>query len=230
MSTAATPPPKKPADDGKSVIDMSKMNEGQRAALQVTEAARESHDDISFVAGMFMGRWKPEKLYPLTDIDPEEKPRADKFLADLATFLREKVDADLIDRTGEIPEEVQAGFRRLGAYGIKVPQKYGGLGFSQTTYCRACLLMASHCGNTFAHLSVHQSIGVAQPILLFGTEEQKAKFLPRSAAGELAAFALTEKGVGSDPARRKPSRTATTSFSTARSSGAPTAPAPACSS
>ena len=202
MSSVAEPPSqKKPADDGKSVIDMSKMNEGQRAALQVTEAARESHDDISFVANLFMGRWKPEKLYPLTDIDAEEKPRAEKFLADLAAFLREKVDADLIDRTGEIPEEVQAGFRQLGAYGIKVPQKYGGLGFSQTTYCRACLLMASHCANTFAHLSVHQSIGVAQPILLFGTEEQKKKFLPRSAAGELAAFALTEKGVGSDPAR-----------------------------
>lgn len=197
----AEPPAKKPVEDGKSVIDMSKMNEGQRAALQVTEAARESHDDISFVANLFMGRWKPEKLYPLTDIDPEEKPRAEKFLADLATFLRDKVDADLIDRTGEIPEDVQAGFRRLGAYGIKVPQKYGGLGFSQTTYCRACLLMASHCGNTFAHLSVHQSIGVAQPILLFGTEEQRMKYLPRSAGGELSAFALTEKGVGSDPAR-----------------------------
>ncbi len=202
MSTAAeVPPAKKPAEDGKSVIDMSKMNEGQRAALQVTEAARESHDDLSFVAHLFMGRWKPEKLYPVTDIDAEEKPRADKFLADLAAFLREKVDADLIDRTGEIPEEVREGFRQLGAYGIKVPRQYSGLGFSQTTYCRACLLMASHCGNTFAHLSVHQSIGVAQPILLFGTEEQKRKFLPRSAAGELSAFALTERGVGSDPAR-----------------------------
>ena len=200
MSSATEPPPPKPNED-KSVIDMSKMSEGQRAALQVTEAARESHDDLSFVANLFMGRWKPEKLYPLTDIAAEEKPRAEKFLADLAAFLREKVDADLIDRTGEIPEEVQAGFRQLGAYGIKVPQKYGGLGFSQTTYCRACLLMASHCGNTFAHLSVHQSIGVAQPLLLFGTEEQKMKFLPRSAAGELSAFALTEKGVGSDPAR-----------------------------
>jgi alkylation response protein AidB-like acyl-CoA dehydrogenase len=199
--TMETPSAQKPADDGKSVIDMSKMNEGQRAALQVTEAARESHDDISFVASLFMGRWKPEKLYPVGDIDAEEKPRAEKFLADLAALLRDKVDADLIDRTGEIPEEVQAGFRKLGAYGIKVPQKYGGLGFSQTTYCRACLLMASHCGNTFAHLSVHQSIGVAQPILLFGTEEQKQKFLPRSAGGELSAFALTEKGVGSDPAR-----------------------------
>jgi alkylation response protein AidB-like acyl-CoA dehydrogenase len=202
MPTAAeVPPPKKPAEDGKSVIDMSKMNEGQRAALQVTEAARESHDDLSFVAHLFMGRWKPEKLYPVTDIDAAERTRADQFLKELAAFLREKVDADLIDRTGEIPEEVQAGLRKLGAYGIKIPQKYGGLGFSQTTYCRACLLLASHCMNVYAHLSVHQSIGVAQPLILFGTEAQRAKFLPRVAGGELSAFALTEAGVGSDPAR-----------------------------
>ena len=202
MPTVTPSPPNKPkTDEDRSVIDMSKMSAGQRAALQVTEAARESHDDLSFVANLFMGRWTPGKLYPVTEIDAEEKPRADKFLAELAAFLREKVDADLIDRTGEIPDEVQQGLVKLGAYGIKVPKKYGGLGFSQTTYCQACLLMASHCGNIFAHLSVHQSIGVAQPILLFGTEEQKMKFLPRSAGGELAAFALTEAGVGSDPAR-----------------------------
>jgi alkylation response protein AidB-like acyl-CoA dehydrogenase len=202
MPTAAeVPPPKKPAEDGKSVIDMSKMNEGQRAALQVTEAARESHDELSFVAHLFMGRWKPEKLYPVTEVDVDEKARAEKFMVQLAAFLREKVDADLIDRTGEIPEEVQAGLRQLGAYGIKIPQKHGGLGFSQTTYCRACLLLASHCMNVYAHLSVHQSIGVAQPLILFGTEEQRARFLPRVAGGELSAFALTEAGVGSDPAR-----------------------------
>ncbi|MDB6115887.1 MAG: acyl-Coenzyme dehydrogenase family protein, partial [Lacunisphaera sp.] len=174
---------------------------GQRAALQVTEAARESHEDLSFVANLFMGRWTPEKLHPITDISAEEKPVADKFLADLGAYLREHVDADLIDRTGEIPDDVQEGLRKLGAYGIKIPRKYGGLGLSQATYCRACLLMASHCGNIFAHLSVHQSIGVPQPLLLFGTEEQKAKYLPRVAGGELSAFALTEAGVGSDPAR-----------------------------
>ena len=202
MSSAIIPPPTKPkADEDKSVLDMSKMSTGQRAALQVTEAARESHDDISFVANLFMGRWTPGKLYPITEINAEEKPRADKFLAELAAFLREKVDADLIDRTGEIPDEVRQGLVRLGAYGIKIPQKYGGLGFSQTTYGQACLLVASHCSNTFAHLSVHQSIGVPQPLLLFGTEEQKTKYLPRVAGGELSAFALTEAGVGSDPAR-----------------------------
>ena len=202
MSTAIELPPRPtPADENKSVIDMSKMNEGQRAALQVTEAARESHDDLSFVAHLFMGRWRPEKLHPLTDGDAAEKVRADKFLADLAAFLRAKVDGDLIDRTGEIPDDVMAGLAKLGCYGIKVPQQYGGLGFSQTTYCRACQLIASHCANTFAHLSIHQSVGVPQPLMLFGTEEQKQNFLPRVAGGEVSAFALTEAGVGSDPAR-----------------------------
>jgi len=199
MSALETPPPK--SDDGRSVIDMSKMNEGQRAALQVTEAARESHDDLSFVAHLFMGRFRPGKLYPVTEIDAAEKARADQFFADLGAFLRDHVDPDLIDRTGEIPPEVMAGLARLGAYGIKVPREYGGLGFSQTTYCRACLLIASHCMNIFSHVSVHQSVGVSQPLMLFGTPEQKQKFLPRVAGGELSAFALTESGVGSDPAR-----------------------------
>lgn len=188
-------------EDPRSVIDMSKMNEGQRAALQVTEAARESHDDLSFVAHLFMGRWRPGKIFPVTEVDADEQARADKFLGELAAFLRAHVDPDAIDRTGEIPDDVLAGLARLGAYGIKVPQRYGGLGFSQTTYCRACQLIASHCVNTFAHLSIHQSVGVAQPVVLFGTEEQKQQFLPRVACGEVSAFALTEGGVGSDPAR-----------------------------
>lgn len=208
MSSPAKPTGPEP-ESPRSVIDMSKMNEGQRAALQVTEAARESHDDLSFVAHLFMGRWVPEKLHPVTEVDPAEKARADKFLTELAAFLKAHVDPDAIDRTGEIPEAVMAGLAQLGAYGIKVPPAYGGLGFSQTTYCRACQLIASHCTNTFAHLSIHQSVGVPQPLMLFGTEEQKKKFLPRVARGEISAFALTEAGVGSDPARMKTTATPT---------------------
>jgi len=201
MTTTPRPPSPPNADDERSVIDMSRMSEGQRAALQVTEAARESHDEMSFVAHLFMGRFRPQKLYPLTAVDAGERDRAEKFLEELGGFLRSRVDPDLIDRTGEIPDEVMAGLARMGAYGIKVPREYGGLGFSQTTYCRACALIASHCMNTFAHVSVHQSVGVPQPLMLFGTEEQKRRFLPRVAAGELSAFALTEPGVGSDPGR-----------------------------
>jgi alkylation response protein AidB-like acyl-CoA dehydrogenase len=201
--TAQRPKVSSATDEGRTVIDMSKMSEGQRAALQVTEAARESHDELGFVAHLFMGRFRPEKLYPLTDIERPEEQRAEAFLWDLGNFLRANVDADLIDRTGEIPDEVMTGLARLGAYGIKVPREYGGLGFSQTTYCRACTLIASHCMNTFAHVSVHQSVGVSQPLMLFGTEAQKKAFLPRVASGELSGFALTESGVGSDPARLK---------------------------
>ncbi len=201
---SAVPPSSPPKnEETKSVIDMSKMNEGQRAALQVTEAARESHDELSFVARLFMGSWAPGKLHPVTEVDAEERTRADQFLTELATFLKTYVDPEAIDRTGEIPDAVMGGLAQLGAYGIKVPRAYGGLGFSQTTYCRACQLIASHCVNTFAHLSIHQSVGVAQPVVLFGTDEQKKKFLPRVAAGEISAFALTEGGVGSDPARMK---------------------------
>ncbi|MFI5357037.1 MAG: acyl-CoA dehydrogenase family protein [Opitutales bacterium] len=197
----ATSNPRPSGDAPASVIDMSKMNQGQRAALEITEAARESHDDLSFAAHLFMGRFRPDKLHPVTEIAGEERERAATFLAELGAFLRAHVDADEIDRTGEIPDAVMAGLAQLGAYGIKVPREYGGLGFSQTTYCRACMLIASHCMNTFAHISVHQSVGVSQPLVLFGTEEQKRQFLPRVAGGELSAFALTEPGVGSDPAR-----------------------------
>src|SRR3970282_1809012 len=91
--------------------------------------------------------------------------------------------------------------RALGGVGIKIPREYGGLGMTQQTYTRAMVLFGSYCGSLSALVSAHQSIGVPQPVLLFGTEEQKKKFLPRVAAGEISAFALTERGVGSDPAR-----------------------------
>jgi alkylation response protein AidB-like acyl-CoA dehydrogenase len=110
---------------------------------------------------------------------------------------------------------------------MKIPKEYGGLGFSATNYNRAIGLVATWCGSTVAWLSAHQSIGVPQPLKLFGTEEQKKKYLPRLAKGAISAFALTEPGVGSDPAKMettaKPRRTARAGSSTARSSGAPTA-------
>jgi len=110
------------------------------------------------------------------------------------------VDPDEIDRTGEIPDDVIEALAKLGAFGIKVSPEYGGLGLSQTNYCRAAMLLGGICGNLTALLSAHQSIGVPQPLILFGTEEQKRKYLPRLAKGEISAFALTESGVGSDPA------------------------------
>src|SRR5262249_40461162 len=144
-------------------------------------------------------------LRPFPLQSAEDRDQGDAFLHRLETLLRDKVDPDEIDRTGEVPQAVLEELARLGAFGIKIPGEYGGLGLSQTNYCRAAELLGSWCGNLTALLSAHQSIGVPQPLLLFGTEEQKRKYLPRVAGGEISAFALTESGVGSDPAAMKTS-------------------------
>jgi 3-hydroxyacyl-CoA dehydrogenase/alkylation response protein AidB-like acyl-CoA dehydrogenase/enoyl-CoA hydratase/carnithine racemase len=186
-------------DEAPELIDTSKMSAGQRAALELTEAARENTSG-SFASRMFMGELDVSGISPFPEQTPSDREQGDVFLRKLETFLRERVDPDEIDRTGEIPQEVMKGLADLGAFGIKISTDYHGLGLSQTNYSRAAMLLGSYCGNLTALLSAHQSIGVPQPLILFGTEEQKRKFLPRVAQGEISAFALTETRVGSDPA------------------------------
>ena len=139
-------------------------------------------------------------------IHPFPLPGADRaefraFFDQFTAFLRDEVDPVAIDATGEYPPHVLDGLRRLGAFGMKIPTEYGGLGFTNVEYNRVMTVLGSFDGNLAALLSAHQSIGVPQPLKLFGTEAQKKKYLPRCAAGEISAFALTENDVGSDPAR-----------------------------
>jgi alkylation response protein AidB-like acyl-CoA dehydrogenase len=184
-----------------SVIDTSKMSEGKRAALELAEASRDPLDDRgSFASNLFIGRYDFDRIHPWPAQSPEDRAAGEDFLHKLESYLRDHVDPDEIDRTGEIPPENFAGLAEIGAFGIKVPQKYGGLGLSQYNYGRAAVLLGSWDGNVAALVSAHQSIGVAQPLLLFGTEEQKQKYLPRVSRGEISAFALTESHAGSDPA------------------------------
>src|SRR5215831_8022949 len=187
-------------EEPREVIDTSKMSSGQRAALELTEAARESTREQTFASGLFMGSFNLPQVRPYPLQTAEDRDQGDAFLEQLRWFLEKNVDPDEIDRTGEIPDNVIAGLAKLGAFGIKISPEYLGLGLSQTNYCRAASLLGSFCGNLTALLSAHQSIGVPQPLILFGTEEQKRKYLPRVAKGEISAFALTESGVGSDPA------------------------------
>jgi len=190
--------PEKPVS---AVIDTSKMAKGQREALELAEAARDPLEDRgSFASNLFVGRYDFDRIYPYPAQSAEDRAAGESFLQNLETYLRDHVDPDEIDRTGEIPPENFAGLAQIGAFGIKVPQKYGGLGLSQYNYGRAAVLLGSWDGNVAALVSAHQSIGVAQPLLLFGTEEQKQKYLPRVAGGEISAFALTESHAGSDPA------------------------------
>src|SRR6266852_5997157 len=184
-----------------SVIDTSKMSKGQREALELAEASRDPLDDRgSFASNLFIGRYDFDRIYLYPAQTEEDRAAGADFISKLENYLRDHVDPDEIDRTGEIPPENFKGLAEIGAFGIKVPKQYGGLGWSQTNYGRAAVLLGSWDGNVAALVSAHQSIGVAQPLLLFGTEEQKQKYLPRVAGGEISAFALTEVHAGSDPA------------------------------
>jgi alkylation response protein AidB-like acyl-CoA dehydrogenase len=143
----------------------------------------------------------PGQARPGPEPDADEQKRAAPFLAELERFMRTKVDAERIEREARIPAEVIEGLREMGAFGIKIPVEYGGLGLSQYTYCRAMSLVSTVSSPMVALLSAHQSIGVPGPVKMFGTPEQKKHYLPRLAKGAISAFALTENEVGSDPAR-----------------------------
>src|SRR5712671_494821 len=179
-------------------------------AREVAEAAREQEWVApSFVRDLFLGKFRLDLIHPYPEQDPEEVRRAQPFLEKLERLLREQVDSDRIDREGEIPESVIQGLGDLGAFGIKIPREYGGLGLSQLSYMKAIELVSSIDGSLTALLSAHQSIGVPQPLKLFGTDAQKQRYLPRLAKGAISAFALTEVDAGSDPANMRCTATPT---------------------
>src|SRR5437762_4251313 len=184
-----------------SVIDTSKMSKGKRDALELAEASRDPLDERgSFASNLFIGRYDFNRIFPWPEQSAEDREAGKEFLANLENYLRENVDADEVDRTGEIPQKNIDELFALGAFGVKIPKQYEGLGLSQVNYGRAAMLLGSWDENLTALVSAHQSIGVPQPLLLFGTEEQKKKYLPRVARREISAFALTEWNAGSDPA------------------------------
>ena len=214
-----------PTIEPKPVIDTSKMSPAQREALELTESAREAaQTERGFAGGLFMGRFNLPQIHPFPAQSVEDGDHGDAFLQRLETFLNEHVDPDEIDRTGEIPQEIIEGLAQMGAFGIKISPQYGGLGLSQTNYCRAGIMLGSFCGNLTALISAHQSIGVPQPLILFGTEEQKRGFCPELQAARFPhSRSLKSK---SAPIQRRwkrtPNRrpTARLSSSTVRNSGA----------
>jgi hypothetical protein len=171
-------------------------------ARELAEDSRQSEwSSRSFAAELFLGRFHAELAVPFPEQDPADRLEGDAFLAKLDRFLREQVDPEAHDREGRVPESVLRGLVDLGAFSMKIPKEYGGLGFSQLNYNRAVAMIASRCASTAVWVSAHQSIGVPQPLKLFGTPEQKKRWLPKLARGAISGFALTEPEVGSDPAK-----------------------------
>jgi alkylation response protein AidB-like acyl-CoA dehydrogenase len=174
----------------------------ERDAREVAEAAREKEwVKPSFVRELFLGNLRMDLIHPIPEPAPEMRERGEKFIREIEAFLKEEVDGLQIELDGKIPDHVMEGLRRHKAFAMKVPEEYGGLGLSQTMYGRAIAMISTYSSAIGVLLSAHQSIGVPQPLKMFGTPEQKKKYLPQFAEGKISAFALTEPDVGSDPAR-----------------------------
>jgi alkylation response protein AidB-like acyl-CoA dehydrogenase len=184
-----------------SGIDLTRYSKEKRQALEVTEEARGSRIVDGFASGLFLGRPKFELLHRGAYAESPDGEQGERFLKRLREVLDRHANPDEIDRSGEIPDFLLDKLAGIGAFGIKIPKEYGGLGLSQSTYSRAAMLLGARCGNLTALLSAHQSIGLPQPLLQYGTEEQKKRFLPEVAGGAITAFALTENEVGSDPSK-----------------------------
>ncbi|MEU3029920.1 acyl-CoA dehydrogenase family protein [Streptomyces incarnatus] len=174
----------------------------EREAREVAEAARERvWHRPSFAKELFLGRFRLDLVHPHPMPGEESVRRGEEFLAKLRAFCEAEIDSARIEREARIPDQVVAGLKELGALGMKIDPRYGGLGLSQLYYNKALALVGSVSPAVGALLSAHQSIGVPQPLKMFGTQEQKDAFLPRCARTDISAFLLTEPDVGSDPAR-----------------------------
>ncbi|MEU6486424.1 acyl-CoA dehydrogenase family protein [Streptomyces sp. NPDC046887] len=174
----------------------------EREARQVAEEAREQDwRKPSFAKELFLGRFRLDLIHPHPLPATEQAQAGEEFLAKLRDFCETKIDGALIEREARIPDAVIDGLKELGALGMKIDKKYGGLGLTQVYYNKALALVGSVSPAVSALLSAHQSIGLPQPLKLAGTPEQKETYLPRLARTDISAFLLTEPDVGSDPAR-----------------------------
>ncbi len=169
----------------------------EQQMAEAEELLADRHQGVGFAKGLYFGNFLQEKLlpYPLhvsADLDGK--------VTQLRDFCRDQVDPVAIDRNAEIPDSVIHGLGALGVLGACLPREFGGDGLSQTAYCRLIEVLGGHCASTALFVNAHHSIG-PRALVLFGTREQQAKYLPKSASGEwISAFALTEPEAGSDAA------------------------------
>jgi alkylation response protein AidB-like acyl-CoA dehydrogenase len=155
---------------------------------------------FGFAKGLFFGHFNAPLVFPYPGTKPEERETVGKLLAEVRHFANEQIDPAAIDRNADIPPELIAGLGQLGVMGLTAPAEYGGRGLSQLANCRVIEIIGGRCASTSIMVNAHHSIGL-RGILLFGTDEQKRRYLPALCSGqELAAFALTEPQAGSDAA------------------------------
>ncbi len=180
---------------------MNKIDiERQKEIQQAEELLFAGPQALGFAKGLFQGHFVADWVLPYPRIPAAQQTELDKTLGELREFLDEKLDPVAIDRQADIPREVIAGLGRVGVLGMTAPAEYGGRGFTQMANCKVLEEIGRCCASTSVFVNAHHSIGI-RALLLFGTHEQKQKWLPKLVNGEqLGAFALTEREAGSDAA------------------------------
>ncbi|XP_068413737.1 complex I assembly factor ACAD9, mitochondrial [Eschrichtius robustus] len=160
---------------------------------------RTSPPSQAFAKELFLGKIEKKEVFPFPEVSQDELNEINQFVGPVEKFFTEEVDSQKIDREGKIPNETLEKLKSLGLFGMQVPEEYGGLGLSNTMYARLGEIISLD-SSIAVTLAAHQAIGL-KGIILAGSEEQKARYLPRLASGEhVAAFCLTEPASGSDAA------------------------------
>src|SRR5919108_3108857 len=180
---------------------MNKLDaQRQKEIQQAEELLFAGPQALGFAKGLFQGRFVSDWVMPYPRIPAAQQIELDETLRELRQFLDEHLDAAEIDRQADIPRDVIDGLGRVGVLGMTAPKEYGGRGFSQMANCKVLEEIGRRCASTSVFVNAHHSIGI-RALLLFGTHEQKQKWLPKLVTGEqLGAFALTEREAGSDAA------------------------------
>ena len=172
----------------------------QKEIQQAEELLFAGPQALGFAKGLFQGHFVADWVMPYPRIPAPQQTQLEKSLAELRQFLDEHLDPVAIDQEADIPRKVIDGLGRIGVLGMTAPVEYGGPGFAQMANCKILEEIGSRCASTSVFVNAHHSIGI-RALLLFGTHQQKQKWLPKLVTGEqLGAFALTEKEAGSDAA------------------------------
>ncbi len=172
----------------------------QKEIKEAEELLFTGHQALGFAKGLFLGQFVADWAMPYPRNSALQQKELDQSLTEVRHFLDAELDAVEIDRTADIPKHVIEGLSRTGVLGMTAPKEFGGRGFSQMAYCKVLEEIGRRCASTSVFTNAHHSIGI-RALLLFGSREQKERWLPALVSGQqLAAFALTEREAGSDAA------------------------------
>jgi alkylation response protein AidB-like acyl-CoA dehydrogenase len=163
------------------------------------------HDtSISFMRSLCAGEIEEEVLFPFPELSDDEKEILVPVVESVDSLLEERhEDFRAWDVAGELPGDFLQELREFGLFGLVIPEDDGGLGFGNMAYSRTIQQVARHDASVAVTVGAHSSIGM-RGLKLYGTEEQKQRYYPALASGELiAAFCLTEAEAGSDAASIK---------------------------